>query len=210
MITQNSRIPSIDLFRALTMLLMIFVNDLGTLKGIPSWLEHAPTHTDFLGLADVVFPCFLIIMGMSIPLAINGRLAKGQSKGTILRHIIERSLALIVMGVFTVNSPELNEQTTGLTQSWYTILMVVGFFLIWNKYPSATGWKKNLFWALKAVGIVLLVWLAFIYRGSEYHSDELVRFMPRWWGVLNLCRYLSLCHTNSMDTSGLVDILYPV
>ncbi|PMD89688.1 hypothetical protein BWI97_24635, partial [Siphonobacter sp. BAB-5405] len=74
---KNSRIPSIDVFRGLTMLLMIFVNDLWTLRAIPSWLEHAEANVDFLGLADTVFPCFLFILGMSIPLGVDARLTKG-------------------------------------------------------------------------------------------------------------------------------------
>ena len=34
------RIATIDILRALTMVLMIFVNDLGSLRDIPLWLEH--------------------------------------------------------------------------------------------------------------------------------------------------------------------------
>ena len=33
----TSRIASIDVFRALTMFLMIFVNDLWSVKGVPYW-----------------------------------------------------------------------------------------------------------------------------------------------------------------------------
>jgi predicted acyltransferase len=36
----DKRIASIDILRALTMVLMIFVNDLWSLKNIPEWLEH--------------------------------------------------------------------------------------------------------------------------------------------------------------------------
>ena len=61
--SENSRIHSIDVFRALTMLLMIFVNDLWTLKDIPEWLGHKPADVDGIGLADVVFPAFLFIVG---------------------------------------------------------------------------------------------------------------------------------------------------
>ena len=56
MVKTLSRIGSIDVFRALTMLLMIFVNDLWSLKDIPEWLEHTAADVDGMGLADVVFP----------------------------------------------------------------------------------------------------------------------------------------------------------
>ena len=58
----TQRLASIDVFRALTMLLMIFVNDLGTLTNIPLWLEHTKAAEDGMGLADTVFPAFLFIV----------------------------------------------------------------------------------------------------------------------------------------------------
>jgi predicted acyltransferase len=70
------RINSIDIFRAITMLLMVFVNDFWTLTGIPSWLQHSGATQDFLGFSDIVFPCFLFIVGMSIPYAIMNRIAE--------------------------------------------------------------------------------------------------------------------------------------
>jgi predicted acyltransferase len=76
----KSRIASIDIFRALTMLLMILVNDLWTLHDIPEWLEHTKAEEDGMGLADVVFPAFLFIVGLSIPFAIKARINKGDSR----------------------------------------------------------------------------------------------------------------------------------
>jgi len=57
-----SRVVAIDIVRALTMVLMIFVNDLGTLRNIPRWLEHVEPGVDGIGLADTVFPAFLFIV----------------------------------------------------------------------------------------------------------------------------------------------------
>ena len=71
------RDAGIDLLRALTMFGMIFVNDFWKIHDVPRWLEHAKFGEDFLGLADVVFPVFLFVVGMSIPLAIEKRYSKG-------------------------------------------------------------------------------------------------------------------------------------
>jgi len=101
MINKSLRVDSIDVFRALTMLLMIFVNDLWTLQDIPSWLEHKAAEVDGMGLADVVFPAFLFIVGLSIPFAISARLKKGHDIKKIASHIVIRSLALIIMGLYT-------------------------------------------------------------------------------------------------------------
>ena len=140
------RVFSIDVFRALTMLIMIFVNDFGTLSGIPVWLEHAHADQDFLGFSDVVFPCFLIIVGMSIPFSIRQRLDKGDSYLQIIWHITLRSIALLVMGVFTVNTPDLNEKATGMRVEWYQILMVLGFFSDLESIPQTRRRSKNHFY----------------------------------------------------------------
>jgi len=92
------RLPSIDVFRAITMLLMIFVNDLVLDKNIPDWLEHAREGEDRLGFADIIFPAFLFIVGLSIPLAIRMGKERGLSNGATLWNILRRSFALLVMG----------------------------------------------------------------------------------------------------------------
>lgn len=125
---EKFRILSIDVFRAITMLLMVFVNDFPTLNGIPAWLEHARADQDFLGFSDLVFPCFLFIVGMSLPYAIRNRIAKGENNLKILKHIFFRSLALLVMGFFTVNISNLNVSSSGITREWFQILMVFASF----------------------------------------------------------------------------------
>nr|WP_293835876.1 DUF5009 domain-containing protein [uncultured Arsenicibacter sp.] len=178
------RVVSIDVFRAVTMLTMIFVNDLWSLTGIPGWLEHARADQDFLGFADTVFPCFLVIIGMSIPFAIQQRLAKGDTYRDVLIHIALRSVALIVMGFFTVNISELNEAASGISKEWFQILMVAGFFLIWNQYPKQEGAQKWLFTGLQLAGIALLGLLAFRFKAGT--TDNLTWMTPQWWGILGL------------------------
>lgn len=177
------RIFSIDVFRAITMLLMIFVNDFWSLKGIPLWLEHARADQDFLGFSDIVFPCFLFIVGMAIPYAIKNRIAKGESHLQILTHILLRSIALIVMGVFTVNISDLNVAASGLSREWYQILMVAGFFLVWNVYPKPEDWKKYLFAGMKVAGVLLLILMAYIFKGGKNGTEPMT---PQWWGILGL------------------------
>ena len=72
-VTEKLHIASIDILRALNMVLMIFVNDLWSLKDIPAWLGHVERGVDGMGLADAVFPAFLFIVGLSLPYAINNR-----------------------------------------------------------------------------------------------------------------------------------------
>lgn len=177
--TKPNRIASIDVYRALTMFFMIFVNDLWSITNVPHWLEHAAADEDMLGFSDIVFPSFLFILGMSIPLAIEIRKRKGDSNVTILKHILIRSVALLVMGLFTVNI-EYGEASIG--KPIFTIIVLLGFFLIWNLYPKTEDKKKQTFYSiLKVIGVIILIVLAFIYRDP---SGDV--FQPRWWGILGL------------------------
>ena len=101
---KSARIVSIDAFRGITILAMVFVNEIAGVSGIPQWLKHMPAHADAMSFPDVVFPAFLFIVGMSIPFAIRARIAQGADGWALQRHIAYRALALIVMGVFMVNA----------------------------------------------------------------------------------------------------------
>ena len=82
----SKRIVSIDVFRALTMFFMIFVNDLWSLTNVPEWLKHKSADVDGIGFSDIIFPAFLFIVGLSIPFAIKARRKKGDSNLFVLAY----------------------------------------------------------------------------------------------------------------------------
>ena len=187
---KTARIATIDVFRAITMFLMLFVNDIPGVKQIPHWLLHAKVDEDMLGFSDIMFPCFLFVMGMSVPFAILKREEKGESLLGTSKHILERTLALVVMGLFTVNLGSYDGAATGLPYSWYVILLVMSIFLIWNLYPKADGVRKHLYQGMKIVGILLMVGLFCIYEGKNGAV-----FAPKWWGILGLIGWTYLVTT---------------
>jgi predicted acyltransferase len=168
---------AIDMLRGLTMLLMVFVNDLWTVGDVPHWLEHFERLEDGMGLADIVFPMFLFAMGMSVPYAIESRFSKGYSGESTLGHILSRTLALLLMGVFIVNTEGGFDSTLGYGVSVYRLLMVAAFFLIWNQYGREFKWKKP----LQICGVAVLAFLAFTFRTPEGGY-----FSAQWWGILGI------------------------
>jgi predicted acyltransferase len=92
--------PAVDLLRGFTMLLMVFVNDLWSLKDVPTWMLHVAPDADGMGLSDVVFPAFLFITGLSLPLALAARRSRGDDQLKLVTHVVIRSFALIIMGLF--------------------------------------------------------------------------------------------------------------
>ena len=134
-IASPSRILSLDVFRAITMFFMLFVNEMAGVKGLPHILYHAEMHEDMLGFSDLIFPAFLFAMGMAVPFAVAARYKKGDSPLQVINHIISRSIALIVMGLFTVNKGAYDAAASGipspvfpLVSSYYgtlTLLLLV-------------------------------------------------------------------------------------
>ena len=168
---------AIDMLRGLTMFLMVLVNDLWTVDRVPAWIEHTAATQDGMGLADIVFPMFLFSVGMSIPYALERRFSKGQPGEGIFGHILSRTLALILMGVFLVNSEGSFAPVFGYGKAFYWVLVVIGFFLVWNQYPKDFKPKK---W-LQIIGILILAFLAITFRDGEGGY-----FRSSWWGILGL------------------------
>ena len=176
----NKRNLAIDIFRGLTMTLMVFVNEFWKVFNVPHWLEHYAPFEDGMGLSDIVFPMFLFAMGMSIPYALERRREKGFSTESTLGHILSRTFALLVMGAFICNQE--SRPMTGNRALW-VLLMVVGFFLTWNQYGKDFKPAK---W-LKLAGGILLAGLAICYRTPD---GEL--FEGLWWGILGQIGWMYL------------------
>src|SRR5437762_8603018 len=122
----NDRILSIDAFRGITILVMIFVNELAGIRDVPSWMKHMPKDSDAMSFVDVVFPAFLFIVGMAIPFAIHRRLAKGDSFFQLQQHILFRTLGLLVLGFFMVNAEGgYDEKAMGIPISLWALLFFV-------------------------------------------------------------------------------------
>ena len=175
----SQRNIAIDMLRALTMFVMIFVNDFWKIHDVPHWLEHAAYNEDFMGLADIVFPCFLFAVGMSIPYAIERRYQKGYSAESTLGHILTRTLALLVMGAFITNSEFRLSPEVPYPIGVYWFLMAIGFVGVWNQYPKpkSTTWKI-VYRICKIIGVVSLFYLAITFRNPKGGV------FGAYWGIL--------------------------
>ena len=180
----TERINSIDIFRALTMLFMIFVNDLWTLHDVPGWLGHTKAEEDGMGFADVIFPAFLFIVGLSIPMAKMARKKKGEDNMAVMKHIIIRSAALIIMGYFAVNFENINREALPINKYVWELFMVTGFFLIWNNYKDGKAFGKVPRLYMVIIGVVILAVIAYIYKGGTVEAPHWMR--THWWGILGL------------------------
>jgi predicted acyltransferase len=189
----SERVIAIDIFRGLTILAMIFVNDVARLRGMPHWLRHMPTEADGMTFVDLVFPAFLFIVGMAIPFAIDRRLQKAGSKWQVWQHVLIRSAGLLILGVLMVNMGSLNPEVTGMSKYIWMLFVFIGAILVWNQYPSAAGNRQRLYLSLRYFGILSLLILAVAYRSGA--EGEVHWLKTSWWGILGLIgwAYLVSC-----------------
>ncbi|CAG9761570.1 unnamed protein product [Ceutorhynchus assimilis] len=92
------RIKSVDVFRGLCIMLMIFVNYGG---GQYWFFQHSAWNG--ITLADLVFPWFLWLMGLSMTVSMQKKLHRAVPRRTIVFQVIRRSLVLLFLGI-VVNS----------------------------------------------------------------------------------------------------------
>jgi predicted acyltransferase len=178
--TRSPRTLSIDLLRGLDVWLMLFVNEMAGVKATPPILRHVSATADGMTIPDVVFPAFLFIVGLAMPFAFAGRRRRGESNAALWRHVLGRTLALLVMGVLMVNAEEAS-RTAPLPPVLWNLLMTVAVVLIWGA-PEGVGPTRRR--ALRYAGVVLLAVLVFLFRAD--HLSGLIQIRPMWWGILGL------------------------
>jgi predicted acyltransferase len=95
---QRQRLVSLDVFRGITIAGMVLVNNPGSWSTIYWPLEHA----EWSGWTptDLVFPFFLFIVGVAIPLAFGRRVDSGKTKRDLYLKVIKRSLIIFALGLF--------------------------------------------------------------------------------------------------------------
>lgn len=186
----SGRALAIDAFRGLTIFVMVFVNQLAGVAGMPAWLKHMPADADAMSIVDAVFPAFLFIVGMSLPLALRQRRERGDTGWRLWRHVLARTLGLLVFGVFMVNADGgYSERHMPIPIALWSLLFYAAALLVWlderGRASGATRWRRGL-------GVAGLVGLALVYRGGTDGSGLLT---PQWWGILGLIgwAYLIAC-----------------
>ena len=174
------RVLSIDVFRGITIFVMVFVNELSGINDIPWWMKHLPASTDGMTFVDLVFPAFLFIVGMSVPFAVQARARKGENPLQQFKHLLLRSLGLVIIGVLMVSTiGGFDESLMALSMPVWTLLMYLAVLLVWAQYPRhGAAVIRNL---AQGCGVLTLVLLAYSFRGPDGSYIS-----PQWWGILGL------------------------
>lgn len=147
-----NRLLSLDVFRGITILGMILVNNPGSWGDVYPPLLHAEWHG--CTPTDLIFPFFLFIMGVSTVFSLDKfriNLSK-ENAVPLLGKILKRAAILFALGLFLAGFPKYNFETIripGVLQRIGVVYLFVSLlFLVLDK-------KKILY---TIIGILLAYW----------------------------------------------------
>jgi predicted acyltransferase len=131
--TKSERLMSLDVFRGMTILLMIMVNNPGSWGSTYGPLKHAPwdgwTPTDF------VFPFFLFIVGVAMTFSFDRRLKQKGGKMRLFEQVCRRTTIIFLLGMILTGFP--NFRLIGPY-----LLMIAGLGFLFANEPIM-GWGND-------------------------------------------------------------------
>jgi heparan-alpha-glucosaminide N-acetyltransferase len=161
---------AIDAYRGFVMVLMLAeVLQLSAVShAYPSslfWhlLAYNQSHVEWSGMSlhDTIQPSFTFLVGVALPYSLRSRSRRGERFGQTLRHVVLRSIFLVLLGIFlrSTHSPSTNftfEDTLTQIGLGYTFaylisrlapkwqwtawaIILVGYWAAWAIYPAPTA-----------------------------------------------------------------------
>jgi predicted acyltransferase len=94
---RSPRLLSLDVFRGLTIVAMLLVNVPGDARAVYAPLRHSAWNG--CTVADLVFPFFLFVVGITTHLSLRSRAARGDSDRVLRRQILRRGALLFAVGL---------------------------------------------------------------------------------------------------------------
>jgi predicted acyltransferase len=151
MSTSDTRLVSLDVFRGITIAGMVLVNNPGSWEHIYWPLEHARWHG--WTPTDLVFPFFVFIIGVAIPLAFARRIESGGSKRDLYLKIVRRTLIIFAIGLFLNGLPDFglaDYRIPGVLQRLAVCYFFASIIFLNTKYRTQIA---------IAIGLLIFYWL---------------------------------------------------
>jgi predicted acyltransferase len=138
-IPEQHRWLSVDVLRGLTIGFMIMVNN----NGGGSAAYWAMKHANWNGFTptDLVFPTFLFLVGISTVFSTQARLAKGDSRSSLLGHAFRRAIILYLLGLVVNSFPFFHLAT----MRFYGVLprIAICYLIVAVFYLYRPSWKDK-------------------------------------------------------------------
>ncbi len=105
----QTRLTSLDTLRGLTVAAMILVTDPGTYAHVYPQLLHASWQG--ATATDMIFPTFLVTVGLALTLSFASRLARGTTRRHLFFHVLRRSGLILLIGLVLNAFPDFHLAT---------------------------------------------------------------------------------------------------
>lgn len=156
----GGRLMSLDVFRGITIAGMMLVNNPGSWGHIYPPFKHAAWHG--WTFTDIIFPFFLWIVGVAIPLSLVRRVDEGENKGILFSRIFRRFLILFGLGLFLAGFPFYNfAEDHWVKWETYRIMGVLQriaiCYLIASTIVLFTKVRGQIIWTLLLLGSYWLI-----------------------------------------------------
>ena len=175
-----TRLLSLDVFRGMTIAGMVLVNNPGTWSAIYPPLKHAEWHG--ATPTDYIFPFFLFIVGIAIPIALGKRIEEG-IKGDIYLKILRRAATIFGLGLFMAAFPLLDLSNSDLP-SFAKIVTMLSLMAICYFWLAGRN-KETLL-----VGVFAILFLAVFYlSGLSFNS-----FNPETLRIPGVLQRIAVCY----------------
>jgi len=147
----SGRLMSLDVFRGATIASMILVNNPGNWGAVYPPLLHAPWHG--WTFTDTVFPFFVWIVGVAIPLSFNRRLEQGRTRAELFGHVVRRAAIIFALGFFL---------------NFFTYLVDVE---LWHKGLSA--WLHKMTTEIRIPGVLQRIAVCYLFASLIFLCTKL-------------------------------------
>lgn len=190
----RQRLVSIDLLRGLTIILMVLANSPGSWSHMAAPLRHSAWNG--LTLTDVIFPCFMFIMGMTTYISLRKfDFALSQRS---LTKILRRAVVLFLLGLLV------NWAVAGFTElQGVRVLGVLQRFAICYLVVSLLGLTIGVR-RMAYIAVVLLVGYAvalLAFNGYAYDESNILSVIDR------ACLGRNMYNDGGIDPEGLLSTL---
>ena len=157
----SDRLLSLDVLRGFTMASMVLVNDPGS-GAMFAQLDHAEWNG--ATFTDMIFPCFLVMVGIATTLSFAARLNRGATHVHLAIHAIRRGALIVFLGIllnllFNWNFAQL--RVPGVLQRIGVCYTLGALLYLALPGPDSGRWRRmrEAVIAAVAVGSLVTYWL---------------------------------------------------
>lgn len=154
--TATDRLLSLDVLRGFTMASMVLVNDPGS-GAIYGQLDHAEWNG--ATFTDMIFPCFMVMVGVSMTLSFASRLNRGASHARLALHALRRGGMIVLIGLLLnvlFNWNFAHMRFPGVLQRIGVCYALASLLYLALPGPDVGRWRSLREWGIAAVAFASL------------------------------------------------------